>query len=585
MLRRTASLFVFTTLAFAPAALAQSGSDEFFRAYYLEHEAGDAQAAIELYRRVANSRSAPSELVEQAKRAVRRLGEDLAASDLAALVPPETIVYAELNRPGEHLSSLFDQLGILGEKGVVEPGRFAVSPYLLEGALGLRGAAVAITALDENAEPKRGVAILHPGHQDILRGMVDTALPAAGKPIQAIRGRAAWNVDDEMIVALGARLIVLGTDRNSVESVFSRLDGEAMSSLAQSTPMRETLGGHAMLGVYVQAEPIRPMLRMAAQEAIRNDPEAATAFELFDIESLESLSGCIAVEDNGLELDVSLQLVEGHKNLAFNLLRLPSVREKTLEMVPEGAAFFLSAALNRHAPVVSGMENEAGEPIVTFMDFGREVFANVVDISVFGLPPVEGEQATPIPAIAGIVRANDVERSKALWNFVLGLASQASGGGSMTPAHETIAGMPADRYSIEGLPMYLVALEHGLLVSPNRSAIERVIASHRSGRSVMDDPAFKESLGTLTGSDTMVLVANPGRCAELALPMIPNDEAAEVQMMAQILSHTTISVGIEHSANRLSLRARVLDVPDISRLVLQATGNGGGASSQLTGAR
>jgi len=584
-LRRTAPLLVAAALAFAGPATAQSAADSYYRAYYLEHEQGDAQAALKLYREIAGSRSATPELVRDAQLATRRLEEDLAASDLAALVPPETIVYAEINRPGDQLSTLLDQLGILGEKGVVLADRFSVSPHLLEGVLGLRGAAIAVTALDGSGEPKRGVAILHPGRHDIVRGLVDTMLPAAGKAIEPIRGRPAWNIDGEVIVALSARLVVLGTDRNSVEGVFARLDGEVHSSLAQSTPMRETLGGPtSLLGLYVQAEPIRPMLRMLAEQAIKEDPQAATAFQLFDIESLESLSGRIAIEDDGLQLDLSLQLAEGHKNLAFNLLRLPSVQRKTLALVPDGAAFFLAAALNRHAPVVPGVAQEGEEPIVTLMDFGREVFANVVDVTVFGLPPAEGDAGGPLPAVACFVRANDVARSKALWTFALGLASQSGGGASMQPAQEQIAGLAAERYTIQGMPLYLVEVDHGLLISPSRSAVERSLAAHASGRSALDDEAFSECLGALTGSDTLVLVANPGRCARMALPMAPAGEATELQQVARLLDKTVLSIGIEHSQNRLSFRARLRDVPDISRFVLQAAG-GGGKSRHLAGAR
>ena len=82
---------------------------------------------------------------------------------------------------------LLAQLGLLGEAGGIARDEIAVSPLLVEGALGLRGAAVAITGLRPDGEPN-GVVILHPGDSGVLRGLIDTALPAVGVPVvEAIR--------------------------------------------------------------------------------------------------------------------------------------------------------------------------------------------------------------------------------------------------------------------------------------------------------------------------------------------------------------------------------------------------------------
>ena len=83
---RAAPLLVAATLALSGPAVAQSAADAYYQAYYLEHEAGDTHAALKLYREVASSRSATPELVRDAELATSRLQEDLAASDLAALV-------------------------------------------------------------------------------------------------------------------------------------------------------------------------------------------------------------------------------------------------------------------------------------------------------------------------------------------------------------------------------------------------------------------------------------------------------------------------------------------------------------------
>jgi hypothetical protein len=335
--------------------------------------------------------------------------------------------------------------------------------------------------------------------------------------------------------------------------------------------MRARLGGpDALLGFFVQAEPIRPLLELALAKAAQEDPDAAAALAFLDPQSLESLAGRLAVAPDGVALDLGLQLAEGHRNLAFNLLRLPSVGRDTLELVPEGAAFFAAAALNRRAPAAPAAE--AGAPIVTFMDFGREVFANVVDVAVFGLPPAAGEAVTGLPDVACVVRANDVARSKAMWNFVLGLASSSSAGGSIDPERVEIAGVPSERYALEGVPMHLVPIEQGLLISPSRSALERSLAALRADRSVLGDEVFRKALSRPEGRDTLLVVANPGRCARMAAALAPSSETARLAAFADALQRTVLAVGLEQTDTRLGLRARLSDVPDISRFVLQGSG-------------
>ena len=84
-------------LAAAPAALAQSNEDLFYRAYYAEHEERDLETALSLYRRVAESGDVASDMRAKASLFGDRVAEDLAASDFARLLPPNTLLYAELN--------------------------------------------------------------------------------------------------------------------------------------------------------------------------------------------------------------------------------------------------------------------------------------------------------------------------------------------------------------------------------------------------------------------------------------------------------------------------------------------------------
>lgn len=567
-----ALLAALALLASARPAFGQSADDLFHRAYYLEHERADLEGALALYREAATKGSA--ELRARAARAASALEEDLAAADFARLLPGDALAYFELSRPGERVEALLGQLGLLlpehgGDATTADAcaRRYGVSPLLVRGLLGLRGAAVAITAVDPRGGPPEGVAVLHPGHLDLLRGLVETALPNGAEPAEPIGGFATYRVEGEVWVTLTERLVVASRERGLVAAVLERLAGRRDDSLAAQESLRPALElrGDDLLFFCVNAQPLLPLLHEQIERASRSDPGLATAVAFCDIDSLRGLTGRLGVGADGLQLDVALDLAPEHRNLAFNLLRKPTLERRTLELVPHGAAFFLATTLNEPAP--PGTPRAAGEPIVTAMDFGREVFANVVDAALVGLPPDGGG---PLPDVAAVVRVNDPRRSRALWNFVLGVAAQASGGASMEPEHVSVGGTDVERYAIGGVPILLAVGEDSVTLSPSAGALARVLGARASHRSVLDDAAFAGALDGLRRDSTLAFCGQVGRLAAMAEPHVPEEQRAELAPYVAVLEGTSLSVALEHTSTRLALHARLCGLPDLSGLAAQA---------------
>jgi len=562
---------VASALLFAPAARAQDAQALFHEAYYLENEQGNLERALELYRKVAGSRKAGSELRTLAEERAAGIAEEFAAADFARLVPAETILFAQMDRPGEQVELLLDQLGLLGKAHQIAGDRFAVSPLLIEYALGLRGLAVAVTELTPNGEPG-GVVLLHPGRHEGLRGLIDTVLPAGGQLVDSIGGFPVWSVEGEAYVCLTRRLIVASKDRHHIAGVVERLSGERGASLADDARFARTFGadgGTGLLSFYVNAEPLKPMIRMAVEREARDDPGAAMVANLLDVDSLESFSGRIGVVEDGLAMDVALDLREGHRNLVFNLLRRPALGRQTLELVPHGAAFFAATAFNAESPVAPIARDSAGQPVVTMLDFGRELFGNVVDVALYGMPSSTG---TPIPNVALVMRVNDTERSLALWELGLGMASQATGAGS-SPESTLIGDSDVWIYPVQGVPVYLAAEDQRVVVSTELASVERALSRSRE-KTVLSDPVYGPSLAILDQSPTALIAACPGRVATMAVPFMDPDEAAEMKPIMELLDDTSVTFSAQHSSTRLALSARVRNIPDVSGLVAQAIAEG-----------
>ena len=233
---RTRSLLIAMALVVATTAAntarAESGRDKFYRAHYLDHVEGDFAGAAKLYEAAARDGKLDARLKTRAKTGLASCREALASGNLASLMPPEALVYAELRRPGNQLRSLLDQLGLLatGDEGP----KIAVSPKLISELVGIRGLAVAVTGFDPRAEMPKGVAILDHGDLEVVRAMIETGLPAGGVPTDPIGGFATYSIEDKALVTLTNRLVVAATDRELIEGVVQRLAGDTKSSLASS---------------------------------------------------------------------------------------------------------------------------------------------------------------------------------------------------------------------------------------------------------------------------------------------------------------------------------------------------------------
>lgn len=556
----------FGLAAFAIAPLAgQRGNDDFYRAYYLQHEKGDVEGALAVYRRVADNSQAPEELRAKARHMAVAAAEELACSDFARLMPKETIFYVEFNRPGAQLQTLLGHLGLLGGDG----HGLGISPLLIEGMLGCRGVAVAIDAIDPRRGPTGGVAVLHPGSLDVVRGLLETALPVAAQPVEAIDGHATFNIHNQAFVTLTSKLAIASEDRGKIAAVLRRMQEGGESSLASSENLAETMKmrGDDLMFFCVNLEPVMPMVMQMIDEATRREPQARAALAFLDVRSTRTIAGRAGVDKAGLSFDLALQLADDHRNLAFNLLRMPALRADTLATVPAGAAFFAAATVNDPAKLSTGTRDDEGRPVVTLMDFGRELFANLVDVSVYAMPTVQKGQWGPIPDIVLAARVNDAERSQALWNFVLGTAQAATGGQPAAPASK--GDLAFQSFAIQGVPLFLATHGNDVFLSPSQGAIEASLQARNSGQTVLKDDAFAGAITDLGDHSTRVAALNIGRCCEIATNFMSQREREEMAPFAQMLRDTTARLTLAQGADRMAVAGRIRGLPNMAPVVQQ----------------
>ena len=274
-IRRSVMVLLLGSMTTAGVALGGPAENTFFKAYFAEHAGGDWKTAAALYEEVLENRSADRALRSEARARLAACREELAAADFASLMPPDTLAYIELNRPGDRLGDLLDKLGLLARADeVFQAGkrRVAISPMLIKEALGIRGAAVAITGFDPATETPSGVLVLHPGNVEIIRALIETGLPAGGEAIEPIGGFPTYNVEGEAFVTLTSKLVIVSNERSRIEGVVDRLGGRKKASLAENPALADLIGGRddSLLLFFVNAKPLLPMINAAIMEEAKH---------------------------------------------------------------------------------------------------------------------------------------------------------------------------------------------------------------------------------------------------------------------------------------------------------------------------
>ena len=397
------------------AALVQKG-------FYLQVHEGDPAGAAAVFERVVSDSAAPAELKREAEHRLAQCREDISAADLAHLMPPESIAYVEINRPGDQIVRLAKMMGLVREPGtetasnangqpapgiplgpgLVFPADFTVSPALAAELKKFRGAALAITNLDDRMQKiPEGVLVIHPGDSDLVRGLLETGvqLIEPADPIANFKTYRFHDHQNQFWLTVTKRLLIAGTKREAVAATVERLGNPQSASLAATPAFKahEAERRNGLLFAYVDGHETARRVR-----TMMKGREAAMVATLLDLEHLDSLSLAAGVTDDGVQIVARMNLKPGHHNVAYNLIRTAPFTGRSLNSVPNGTAGVVLVGLNPATPAATGNAANQGPVEVTGMDIGREIFSNIEEVAFFVLPTTTNSAGrSPGPASHG----------------------------------------------------------------------------------------------------------------------------------------------------------------------------------------
>ncbi len=569
--------------AVAAAQEAASGAEaRFQRAFFLQTHDHDLAAAADEYEAVAADEQAEEALRKEARARLAAIREDLASTELARLMPPEVIAYAHLSEPGAHVERLLEMMGLTGpvdpeaagvkplelDEGLVLPADFTISPALVEELKKIRGAAVGMTGIDRQGMPS-GLVVVHPGDCNLLRGVIETLVQML-EPGEPIEGFKTYRVPDMGWVMLSARLVLAADSREELAAAVERMRDPEAESLATQENYQRVAAGSAESLLFAYVDGPRAVERFGSQLQGR---DMAMVRALLDLEHFESLVVKLTTTEQGISLTAQMNLMPGHKNMIYALIRTAPMTKRSLDRVPGGAAAVLTVGLNPPGPAAPTVTNSDGTPSISLMDVGREIFGNIDELSVFAMAP-EGEGRQPFPEVGAVIAVKDPEKSEALWNQILSLAMLFGARHAQEPAEVDVEGTPGKTYHLDGMPPIVVVRTGKELVLGTPTAVAAAVRTGSEGKSIADDPAFAPLLSKLTPDSSKALLVDVGRAVPVVAALSGDSDDEDMRMIAALLADMKVSVVTDEAPNCLTIRAELTGLPKFRDVVQMLNGGG-----------
>lgn len=570
-------------LAGGPVVLAESqGTPDLHRAYFLEHQTKDFAAARALYEK-ARSAASDDETRRIAVNGANRCRDAIAAQDFARLMPPDSIAYVEITRPGQIFEKLAGMVGlttpdmqaILAQRPTVEsnsqahiPSQIAISPAIFEALAEFGGAAVAITDFDpEEKRPPAGVIVIHHGDAKLCRGLIETAFQFA--PTTAKIHDMATFVSQvpeigRITGVLTESLLIVGTTRDLTAGVVERLLSNGKGSLGERADLSEIAEQRKGATIFAYCD-LQAIIKLATAHMDEDDRgEMKTVDALVDLDSLKWAAFSFGIHEGAMNLQATMRLADDHRNIVYNLTRLPPMSQQCLAKVPGEAAGFFGLGLNPTITLAAAdsAKPRQGQQAITGFDLGREFFGNIREVCGFVLP---GKGARSEMPNGGLVFAvNDVAKSRALWDQFLSIPGMVGGDSPIKPRPVQIGSVEAMSYFIpEFGKVYLAQLDGCLAVTAARSAMKACVQAHTKGQSILKDPLMTKVIEKMPRDTSIMAAAHVGRMVKVAGAADPG-MSMFAQPASELCSQTVASLALGQAPNQLSLRMSISGLPNVN---------------------
>ena len=271
-----------------------------------------------------------------------------------------------------------------------------------------------------------------------------------------------------------------------------------------------------------------------------------------------------------------LPIKDGHHCQAYNLIQTPNISPSALKAVPAEAIALASFSLNqtdsaRTEKVRAGVQN------VTGLDLGREIFANIEQMTIFAMPAGNTASSASnefVPNHLGLaITSRNPEQTRQVLATVLGTMSAGQPNASTSD-------YKIGRNGQQEIHCYAGQVDGMTILSLNREIVNAAVAAVRSGKSVCASGPLNGAVNQLTPTASKLVLANAGGVIRLLGPQTKPKTLDEGQakqfdnnldQLARAADATTIELRTDEQVNELSADAGITGIPPLTQVIGPAT--------------
>ena len=591
--------------------------------------------AVEAFKTVIEKYPQQKELVAGAR---LRLGR-LISPNPAALMPPGTMVYAEIGSPGHQVEKIVNMLKgtplanpleVLGggRRPMTAPsggGRqpmtapsgtgprhktpadiisALLNPSMLAEFKKVRGMAVGVSGVEmRGAKPPPFVAVVFPGESDALRGLLVAALLMAGEKAEPIEGMETVAMEQAggIACAYDDNVMILAYPKEQLTWCIKQYKGiskePSLATANRSFAALTSAKGRQSDALTVWVNP--PAVFAAVQEQFASGSRGGQMLRqlraidaIFDFQNMEGAVVRLVIDERNPYVEAAVAFKDGHECLAYDLIRTPHLSKAGFEAVPAQAVGIVSLALGeaQQGDEKAEARREALRRL-TGLDVGREVFANIEQISLFAVPPsdtagtsVLAEKLSPVVPCFGLaITSRDPQQTRRLLDKLLSIPEMIMS--VQDPEEPESREKVPGRYLVwqpGGKKVYCHVGQAGrsTVIALDRRVMAMALAAAESGKGALGSAGpLQPALSELPAGTSKLILINAGGALQLATahgmaqmpPSVQTQPSVQKQMdalsqLTKALAETNLQVHSVETPNRLTVRLGVSNLPPLGEL-------------------
>ncbi|HKI68557.1 MAG TPA: CBM9 family sugar-binding protein, partial [Verrucomicrobiae bacterium] len=272
-----------------------------------------------------------------------------------------------------------------------------------------------------------------------------------------------------------------------------------------------------------------------------------------------------------MKLDFNFK--DGHHCVAYDLIRTPNITKTALAAVPADAVALASFAMN-HTDSDQADQLRTKIQNVTGLDVGRELFANIEQVTIFAIPAKDDSTTAFLPGQLGLaITSRNPDQTQQILTTLLETMS---------------AGQPspnAGQYKISGkgqadLYCYVDQVNGITLLSLNRAIVDASIAAVNNHESVCTSGPLNREINKLVPSTSKLVLVNAGGALRLLGSQMKPHSLGEEQakqfdeslnQLAHAAAATTLELRTDEQLNNFAVNLGLTGIPPLNEVLGPAT--------------